>query len=132
MPFSFGDMIAPEVANYNGGYAYSNGPKGENRGETTPVDHFKVANGFGLSDMHGNVYEWCQDHYHSSYEGAPKDGRAWVDENAEENESRVLRGGAWDYSPRFFRSAIRYYFSPRESYSFIGFRVVCVAPRALG
>ena len=131
-PFSFGDMITPEVANYNGSYVYNNGPKGENRGETTPVDHFKVANGFGLSDMHGNVYEWCQDHYHSSYEGAPKDGRAWVDENAEENASRVLRGGAWYTLPWVCRSAYRIYDYPRGSLTFIGFRVVCVAPRVLG
>ena len=130
-PFSFGDMIAPEVANYNGGYAYNNGPKGENRGETTPVDHFKVANGFGLSDMHGNVLEWCEDHYHSSYKGAPTDGSAWIDEGAEENKSRVIRGGAWDDIPWYCRSASRYNFNPRESNNDLGFRVVCVAPRAL-
>jgi formylglycine-generating enzyme required for sulfatase activity len=130
-PFSFGDMITPEVANYNGGYAYNSGPKGENRGETTAVDHFKVANGFGLSDMHGNVYEWCQDHYHRNYEGAPTDGRAWEDEEAKENKSRVIRGGAWGSSPRHCRSADRYYFNPRASSDNFGFRVVCVAPRAL-
>ena len=131
-PFSFGDMITPEVANYNGGYAYNNGPKGENRGETTPVDHFKVANGFGLSDMHGNVYEWCQDHYHDSYEGAPTDGSVWIDLEAEENKSRVLRGGAWDDGPWYCRSADRNLDGfPRGSFSDIGFRVVCVAPRAL-
>jgi formylglycine-generating enzyme required for sulfatase activity len=130
-PFSFGDMIAPEVANYNGGYAYHNGPKGENRGETTPVDHFKVANGFGLSDMHGNVLEWCEDHYHSRYKGAPTDGSAWIDEGAEENKSRVIRGGAWDDIPWYCRSASRYNFNPRESNNDLGFRVVCVAPRAL-
>ena len=130
--FYFGSIVTTEVANYNGNYTYNNSPKGEYREQTTPVDHFGLANAFGLCDMHGNVYEWCQDHYHSSYEGAPKDGRAWVDENAEENASRVLRGGAWDLNPRYCRSADRYFYFPRVSSYIIGFRVVCVAPRALG
>jgi formylglycine-generating enzyme required for sulfatase activity len=90
-----------------------------------------VANGFGLSDMHGNVLEWCEDHYHSRYKGAPTDGSAWIDEGAEENKSRVIRGGAWDDIPWYCRSASRYNFNPRESNNDLGFRVVCVAPRAL-
>jgi formylglycine-generating enzyme required for sulfatase activity len=125
-------MITPEVANYNGDYAYNKGAKGKNRGETTPVDHFELANAFGLSDMHGNVYEWCQDHWHSSYAGVPTDGRAWIDQGAEENKSRVRRGGAWSSFPWYCRSAYRDNNFPRDSDYFIGFRVVCVAPRALG
>ncbi|TVP63143.1 MAG: formylglycine-generating enzyme family protein [Leptolyngbya sp. LCM1.Bin17] len=131
-PFHFGETISPELANYGSSTAYNDGPTGEYLGETTPVEHFAVANAFGLSDMHGNVYEWCQDHWHSSYEGAPKDGSAWVDEGAEGNKSRVIRGGAWSTFPRYCRSAYRVYDSPRGSYDYIGFRVVCVAPRALG
>ena len=131
-PFYFGSILTTEVANYDSNSTYNGSPKGECRDQTTSVDHFGLANAFGLCDMHGNVYEWCQDHYHSSYEGAPKDGRAWVDENAEENASRVLRGGAWDLNPRYCRSADRYFYFPRVSGYIIGFRVVCVAPRALG
>jgi formylglycine-generating enzyme required for sulfatase activity len=130
-PFYFGPMLTTEVANYNGNYTYNDSPKGKYREQTTPVDHFGLANAFGLCDMHGNVYEWCQDHYHSSYEGAPKNGSAWVDENAEENASRILRGGAWYSLPGYCRSAYRYSCDPRVSGSDIGFRVVCVAPRAL-
>ena len=93
-PFCFGDMILTEVANYNGNYTYADGPKGKNRGKPTSVDEFDVANTFGLSDMHGNVWEWCQDHWHENYEGAPTDGSAWPTDNKEAN--RLVRGGSWD------------------------------------
>jgi formylglycine-generating enzyme required for sulfatase activity len=81
--------------------------------------------------MHGNVLEWCLDHWHSSYEGAPTDGSAWFDEDAEEDKSRVFLGFSWVDSPRDCRSAYRNYFNPRESAYVVGFRIICVAPRAL-
>ncbi len=96
-PFHFGDMITTVVANYDGDETYADGPSGERRGETTPVGYFGIANGFGLSDMHGNVWEWCQDHWHDNYDDAPTDGSAWEDrENEDEEEiNRVVRGGSW-------------------------------------
>jgi|GEM_PF-1646487 len=138
-PFHFGETITTTVANYRGtdwkeleiSGSYGRGPKGEYREKTTPVGHFGVTNDFGLCDMHGNVWEWCLDHYHSSYEGAPTDGSAWVDADAEENQSRILRGGSWFSNPRDCRSAYRGYSIPRESFGNFGFRVVCIAPRAL-
>ncbi|MFG6101660.1 formylglycine-generating enzyme family protein [Leptothoe sp. EHU-05/26/07-4] len=126
-PFHFGDMITTEVANY-GGSAYANGPRGERRGETTPVNHFGIANDFGLSDMHGNVREWCQDHGHDNYEEAPTDGSAWIEGG--NDKRRVLRGGSWYFNPRFCRSAYRDLISPAFR-DLIGFRVVCSAPRIL-
>ena len=98
-PFYFGDTISSEIANYDGTTVYSGGPQGESRHETTPVDHFNAANAFGLSDMHGNVWEWCADHWHSNYEGAPGDGSAWITKN--EDAQRVRRGGSWSDNPRF-------------------------------
>ena len=77
-PFHFGEMIKTDVANYSGNYTYADGPKGRRRGKTTPVDQFQVGNAFGLSDMHGNVWEWCLDHWHGNYKGAPTDGSAWL------------------------------------------------------
>ena len=138
-PFHFGDTITTDVANYRGtddeslGWSgsYREGPKGEYREETTPVDQFKHANAFGLCDMHGNVWEWCEDHYHSSYEGAPTDGSTWIDEDAEENAFRVLRGGSWLCIPRYCRSAYRDSYFPRVTINSIGFRVVCRLPRIL-
>ena len=125
-PFHFGETISTEVANYNGN-AYAEGPKGKRRGETTPVDYFKAANTFGLSDMHGNVWEWCQDHWHNGYEGAPTNGSAWLTDDDE--AYRVLRGGAWNNDPWFCRSAFRLD-STRENHGcHTGFRVSCSSPR---
>ena len=136
-PFHFGETITTDLANYDGtddpdgkwSGSYGQGPKGEYRKETTPVDHFAIANAFGLCDMHGNVREWCQDHWHDSYEGAPTDGSAWLSEN--ENDYRVRRGGSWGDGSRHCRSAYRDYNTPDFRYDDIGFRVVCSAPRTL-
>ena len=128
-PFHFGETITTDLANYNGGYTYNDEPQGEYRKTTTPVDHFGIANVFGLCDMHGNVYEWCQDHWHDNYEGAPTDGSAWLSEN--ENAYRVLRGGSWYVNPRDCRSAYRDLNTPDDRVTYIGFRVVCSAPRTL-
>ncbi|MBE9065668.1 formylglycine-generating enzyme family protein [Leptolyngbya cf. ectocarpi LEGE 11479] len=128
-PFYFGETITTEVANYDGEYTYGDGPKGDYREETTPVNQFDIANAFGLSDMHGNVWEWCQDHFHNNYEGMLANGTAW--EDREENARRVLRGGSWYYNPAYCRSAVRYYYTPGDRNYFIGFRVVCSAPRIL-
>lgn len=126
-PFSFGEMITAELANYRGTSTYNDGPKGEDRKETTPVNHFEVANAFGLCDMHGNVLEWCADDYHGTYEDAPKDGSAWISSG----KRKILRGGSWDGDPRDCRSAFRSYYSPGYDVTYIGFRVVCSAPRTV-
>jgi formylglycine-generating enzyme required for sulfatase activity len=131
-PFYFGRTLTTDLANYDGNYTYADGPKGEYRQKTTPVDQFGVANAWGLSDMHGNVWEWCLDHYHDSYAGAPRDGSAWVDEDPEENKPRILRGGSWLYGPRTCRCASRSISNPDTHGTYDGFRVVSVPPRALG
>jgi formylglycine-generating enzyme required for sulfatase activity len=129
-PFHFGGTISPELANYDGNYAYGNGPTGIYREQTTPVGIF-LANAWGLQDMHGNVWEWCLDEWHESYEGAPTDGRAWVDavvgEKSKESEKpRLLRGGSWYGNPGDCHSAYRYRDQPILAYNNVGFRVVCL------
>jgi formylglycine-generating enzyme required for sulfatase activity len=74
--------------------------------------------------MHGNVWEWCQDSWHSSYKGAPTDGSAWLD--TEENTNlKLLRGGSWCYNPDYCRSAFRDPYNLDDLNFNIGFRVVC-------
>ena len=126
-PFHFGETITPDLANYNGSYTYGQGAKGIYREETTPVGSFRVANPFGLYDMHGNVWEWCQDHWHDNYEGAPVDGSAWINSEVRDEASRLLRGGSWFYDPGLCRSACRYGDIPGFRHFNIGFRVVCSA-----
>lgn len=128
-PFHFGETISSELANYDGSPIYNGGPKGKHRGETTSVKQFGIANAFGLCDMHGNVYEWCEDHWHGNYSGASTDGSAWLTEN--ENASRVRRGGSWNNIPRSCRSAYRNSDSPAYRNYRLGFRVVCCVSEML-
>jgi formylglycine-generating enzyme required for sulfatase activity len=128
--FSFGEMIAPEVANYDWDEAYDGVTfEAKSANATVAVGSFP-ANPWGLQEMHGNVWEWCEDHWHGDYEGAPTDGSAWVDEMAEADAERVLRGGSWINYPWYCRSASRDHFNARFDYYFNGFRVVvCLPPR---
>ena len=130
-PFHFGETITTDLANYDGtdnesmGWSgsYDSGPKGVYREETTEVGSFEVANNFGLYDMHGNVWEWCQDDWHSDHEGAPIDGSAWLD-NEESSNTKLLRGGSWFSNPDHCRSAYRND-NLLDFDNHIGFRVVC-------
>jgi formylglycine-generating enzyme required for sulfatase activity len=124
-PFAFGESIAPQVVNYDGNYPYAQAPKGTFRETTTPVGFMGVANAFGLYDMHGSVWEWCMDYWHENYNGAPTDGRAW--ETAGDTRYRVLRGGSWNDSAYYCRSAHRLRASPDYRFILIGFRVVVAA-----
>jgi formylglycine-generating enzyme required for sulfatase activity len=131
-PFHFGETITTNLANYQGtdneeykwSGSYGSGPKGVYREETTAVGSFGVANNFGLYDMHGNVWEWCQDDWHSDYEGAPTDGSAWLS-SEESSDRKLLRGGSWNNCPDHCRSASRDSNDLVGNDGYIGFRVVC-------
>ncbi len=91
-------------------------------GRTHPVGQ-KQPNAFGLYDMHGNVWEWCEDDWHGSYDGAPDDGRAWVDISAR-GSLRVYRGGSWYGDAVYCRSAFRNAWSLGYRVSYLGFRLL--------
>lgn len=116
-PFSFGPNIATEQVNYDGNFPYAGGAGGSFRERTVRVGSLP-ANAWGLHEMHGNVWEWCEDRYAPYPElgnEAPQDVG---------DISRVLRGGAFLYSAQDCRSATRDAVKPDLISSRIGFRVV--------
>ncbi len=118
--FHFGEMISTSQANYDGSHG---GELSKDRGilgKTIKVGSFPP-NGFGLYDMHGNVFEWVEDCWHENYQGAPRDGRAWTwDGNC---ALRVLRGGSWFNHAALLRSAFRGASKVTQRYTHYGLRV---------
>lgn len=116
-PFHFGETLSTDQANYNGNFIFGKGQKGAYREKTVPVGSFP-ANAWGLHDMHGNVWQWCQD-WHGGYQRqdvvdpqGPKSGA-----------NRVMRGGSWGSNPIFCRSANRNFSDPATRTEYYGLRV---------
>jgi formylglycine-generating enzyme required for sulfatase activity len=115
-PFWSGSSINPVQANYDENYVY----KGEFRKQTVAVGNF-APNPWGLYQVHGNVWEWCEDLSHDGYNGAPPDGSAWL--QGGDAKYRVVRGGSWAERPRNLRSASREAVRSYERIVDLGFRV---------
>jgi formylglycine-generating enzyme required for sulfatase activity len=126
-PFAFGETITPEIVNYDGNNPYAKAKKGTWRKETVPVGSLGVANAFGLYDMHGNVWEWCEDVWQNNYEGAPVDGSAKLSAG---DSRRVLRGGSHFNVAVLCRSAFRNVDDARLVSRDVGLRVVVSAARS--
>jgi formylglycine-generating enzyme required for sulfatase activity len=118
--FSTGQAITGNDANFDAGYSFAGSGKGQYRKSTVEVGSFRP-NAFGLHDMHGNVWEWVEDCWHSNYRGGPANGTSWSDRCNE--RARVLRGGSWIDPPRILRSAYRSRNIPVYRSSTVGFRV---------
>lgn len=119
-PFWWGSSITPKQANYDGNYTYAGGSKGDWRKATVPVGSF-VANPWGLFNVHGNVWEWCEDVWHDNYNGAPTDGSAWL--QGGDGSRRVVRGGSWVSIPVNLRSAFRLGSTTVVRFYILGFRL---------
>jgi formylglycine-generating enzyme required for sulfatase activity/tRNA A-37 threonylcarbamoyl transferase component Bud32 len=119
-PFYFGESITPDLVNYDGRYPYANAPTGQYREQTTDVGTFPP-NAFGLYDMHGNVWEWCEDDWNENYINAPINGSALISQS----DKNTLRGGSWCFDPEDCRSACRGSYRLVSDYNAFGFRVVC-------
>ena len=116
-PFSFGETLTTDQANYDGNYPYGNGPKGEYRQETIDVRALP-ANPWGLYQMHGNVYEWCSDWLGDDPSGPVPDPTG-----LETGAERVLRGGLWGAGAGWCRSAYGLASEPGYRHRCIGFRL---------
>jgi formylglycine-generating enzyme required for sulfatase activity len=116
-PFHVGVTISTEQANYDGNFVYGSGKKGVCRQKTTPVGKFP-ANAWGLHDMHGNVFQWCQD-----WDGEYPKSDVIDPKGPERGLDRVLRGGCWSARPEDCRSACRVRNGPGDRFSTFGLRV---------
>ena len=122
-PFAFGETITSEFVNYNGEYPYGKAKKGKYHGETVPVGSLGVANSFGLFDMHGNVWEWCEDDWVNNYNDAPDDGSARK-LSGKDSTLKLLRGGSYLNLARDCRSACRVNLVASDIGPDVGLRVV--------
>ena len=118
---AFGDSLGRRHANFN------DGEGGNPSRRATPVGTYP-ANPWGLCDMHGNIFEWCRDWYHSRLPGGtdPALSETKGTPNRDRTYSRVRRGGAWNDPARFCRSAYRLRYEPERNSDHIGFRIAAV------
>jgi formylglycine-generating enzyme required for sulfatase activity len=127
---SFGDKLSSKQANFKG-KPYNGAEQGPSLNRASKVGTYP-ANGWGLHDMHGNVFEWCRDWYHLRLPGGTDPDLHSAKQSASRSEhgdlSRVRRGGCWADDGWACRSAFRLRFEPERRYDHIGFRVVAVQP----
>ena len=117
-PYFWGSTLNGDKANCAGNYPYGTSTTGEYLKRTTAVGSYD-ANAWGLYDMHGNVWEWCAD-WRGDYDAGPQTDPT----GPKSGWGRVLRGGSWDNSAEYCRSAIRFAYDPTGRSLNFGFRLV--------
>jgi formylglycine-generating enzyme required for sulfatase activity len=126
---AFGDRLSSWQANFRGDFPYNGAEKGPTLGRTQRVGSY-APNAWGIHDMHGNVFEWCRDWYHSRLPGGVDpdlwSAKASAARNSDGTVSRVRRGGCWSDEGWPCRSACRIRFEPERRADHIGFRAVAV------
>ncbi len=120
-PFSFGETLTSDIANYNGEHIFKDEPRGSYFHSTSEGGKYPP-NAFGVYDMHGNLMEWCADNWLDDYSASPRDGSAYQMQN---NPYRVARGGSWHDTPELCRSVARIRIAQSDAEEYVGFRVVC-------
>lgn len=118
-PYWWGTSLSTSRANYNGHVVSAANAAGEYRRQTLPVDAFEP-NPWALYQVHGNVYDWVEDCFNATYQGAPQDGSVW---RTGDCDRRGHRGGSWFSNPWALRSAARHRNFAFTRFDFIGFRV---------
>jgi formylglycine-generating enzyme required for sulfatase activity len=118
-PFSFGETLTVDVANFNGEHMFRDEPRGFYFHATNEGGKFPP-NAFGIYDMHGNLWEWCADNWLDDFSSSPRDGSSYENKDS---KYRVARGGSWHEPPSLCRSAARLRVLQSEADEVMGFRV---------